>query len=277
MRDLETRRSLGVTFSRRYDRAGMGYSDAGQLPRTSGAIVGDLHRLLMAARISPPYVLVGHSFGSFNVRLFADIYRRDVVGMVLIDPSNEDQGTAFAAAVPAFKKFEESQAALNKRCLHALSPGGSGLRSHSKAYDECVGPSNPSFGPALSQAQERLSQQRRSWDAINSEYDNVDTASAREVRRARRSYGNMPLVVLTAGNNIKVPGFSSESDREMQSVWIDLHNKLAKLSARGINTIVPDSGHYIQLDQPKVVITAVDRVLRASRLNGNRPTLSRTA
>jgi pimeloyl-ACP methyl ester carboxylesterase len=250
-----------------YDRAGMGYSDAGPLPRTSSAIVSDLHRLLGAANVPPPYILVGHSFGSFNVRLFTDIYRADVVGMVLIDPSNEDQGARFAAAVPAFKQFEQSQGALNERCLRALSPGGGGLPPHSKLYDECVGPPDPSFGLALVKAQERLSEQRRSWQAIDSEYANVDTASAQELRHARRAYGSLPLVVLTAGNVINVPGFSDEADRKMQHVWTDLHDQLAKLSTIGSNTIVPRSGHYIQIDQPDVVITSVERVLWAARRN----------
>jgi len=54
-----------------YDRAGMGWSDAGPYPRTSGQIVREMHALLSNAGIPGPYVLVGHSFGGFNVRLFA--------------------------------------------------------------------------------------------------------------------------------------------------------------------------------------------------------------
>src|SRR5262245_27096704 len=46
-----------------YDRAGMGYSDAGPAPRDSRHIVDDLHALLTKAHVPPPYVLVGHSFG----------------------------------------------------------------------------------------------------------------------------------------------------------------------------------------------------------------------
>jgi pimeloyl-ACP methyl ester carboxylesterase len=74
-----------------YDRAGMGWSDAGPSPRTSEVIVRELHTLLTNAGIAGPYVLVGHSFGGYNVRLFAHDYPEEVVGLVLVDSAHEDQ------------------------------------------------------------------------------------------------------------------------------------------------------------------------------------------
>jgi pimeloyl-ACP methyl ester carboxylesterase len=69
-----------------YDRAGLGWSDAGPMPRTSQQIVEELHALLLNARADGPYVLVGHSFGTFTVRLYASNYPAEVAGMVLVDP-----------------------------------------------------------------------------------------------------------------------------------------------------------------------------------------------
>jgi pimeloyl-ACP methyl ester carboxylesterase len=88
-----------ATFTRAcaYDRAGLGESDHGPVPRTSRQIVGELHALLGNAGISGPYVLVGHSFGGQNVRLYASEYPGDVVGMVLVEASHEDQYVRFAA------------------------------------------------------------------------------------------------------------------------------------------------------------------------------------
>lgn len=48
-----------------YDRLGLGKSDKLGVPRTADGIVDDLHQLLQAATISPPYVMVGHSIGGF--------------------------------------------------------------------------------------------------------------------------------------------------------------------------------------------------------------------
>jgi len=69
-----------------YDRAGLGWSDAGPMPRTSRQIVEELHALLLNAGVEGPYVLVGHSFGTFTVRLYASTYPDQVAGMVLGDP-----------------------------------------------------------------------------------------------------------------------------------------------------------------------------------------------
>ena len=68
-----------------YDRAGLGWSDLGPMPRTSGLIVDELHRLLAQAGIAPPYILVGHSFGGLTVPLFAAKYPQEVTGLVLVD------------------------------------------------------------------------------------------------------------------------------------------------------------------------------------------------
>lgn len=50
-----------------YDRAGLGWSDPGPFPNHSDSIAHDLHDLLTAAKITPPYVLVGHAMGAFHV------------------------------------------------------------------------------------------------------------------------------------------------------------------------------------------------------------------
>ena len=73
-----------------YDRAGLGWSDAGPFPNHSDSIAHDLHDLLTAANIAPPYILVGHALGGFHVRTFRSFYPNEVAGLVLVDPMNED-------------------------------------------------------------------------------------------------------------------------------------------------------------------------------------------
>ena len=74
-----------------YDRAGYGGSDAGPMPRTSAQIARELHTLLQNAKENPPYLLVGHSFGGYNVRVFNGTYPNEVMGIVLVDATQEDQ------------------------------------------------------------------------------------------------------------------------------------------------------------------------------------------
>jgi len=72
-----------------YDRAGLGQSEPGPKPRDAKRIATELHMVLQKAGIKPPYVFVGHSLGGPFVRVFAGKYPAEVVGMVLIDPSQE--------------------------------------------------------------------------------------------------------------------------------------------------------------------------------------------
>ena len=69
-----------------YDRAGLGWSDLGPMPRTADRMVEELHTLLQRAAIPPPYVLVGHSFGGLTMPLFAARYPEETAGVVLVDP-----------------------------------------------------------------------------------------------------------------------------------------------------------------------------------------------
>jgi pimeloyl-ACP methyl ester carboxylesterase len=83
----DLQRELAGTFRVvSYDRAGLGWSDLGPMPRTADQIVTELHDLVGRAAIPPPYVLVGHSFGGLTMPLFAARYPEEVAGMVLVDP-----------------------------------------------------------------------------------------------------------------------------------------------------------------------------------------------
>ena len=77
-----------------YDRAGDGLSDARPAsvrPLTGGTQAKELHAMLAAAGVAPPYVVVGHSYGGMVVREFARLYPGSVAGMVLLDASSEPE------------------------------------------------------------------------------------------------------------------------------------------------------------------------------------------
>lgn len=76
-----------------YDRAGMGYSEAGPLPRNAEQFAKELHTLLEQANIAGPYVLVGHSLGGLPVRVFVHDYPTEVSGVVLIESMSSGQMT----------------------------------------------------------------------------------------------------------------------------------------------------------------------------------------
>ena len=109
-----------------YDRVGYGWSDAGPMPRTSSEIAKELHALLAAAGEKPPYILVGHSFGGFNVRVFNGAYPNDVAGMVLVDASHEDQESIIPKVLLENMKEIETSLRWQKRLAPAYAYLGVG-------------------------------------------------------------------------------------------------------------------------------------------------------
>ena len=78
-----------ITTTFNYDHAGHWFSEPGPKPRDARKIAEELHQALNKAKVAPPYVLVGFSFGGPYIRVFADKYPDEVAGMVFVDPSQE--------------------------------------------------------------------------------------------------------------------------------------------------------------------------------------------
>jgi pimeloyl-ACP methyl ester carboxylesterase len=91
-----------------YDRAGVGLSDDGPLPRDGRRIAAELRRARLLVGIAPPYILVGASFGGPYIRIFAGMYPGDVSGMVLVDPTTDNQRFDDAVRVPALASWPDT-------------------------------------------------------------------------------------------------------------------------------------------------------------------------
>jgi pimeloyl-ACP methyl ester carboxylesterase len=221
----------GFTRACVYDRPGTmsdehrSRSDATTQPRTAGDVVTDLHALLQAAGESGPYVLVAHSIGGLFVRLYASTYPDEVAGMVLVDASSEDQVERLTQITPP------------------------------ELVDDLVFSSqNP---PA--ELTDGYPELERILMAESSEQ--VRTAVGQQPMRP------LPLVVLTRGNpasaeGVFPPGLSAE---ELDDVWYQLQRQLAQLVPGARQIIAANSGHYIQLDRPQLVIDATRAVVDAVR------------
>lgn len=254
-----------VTRTCSYDRAGLGFSDSSGQPGTAANAVDDLHRLLAAGSIKPPYVLVGHSLGGLYMQLFADRYRSEVVGMVLVDPVSFGQGSRYDALDPAMtvenRKFVRF---LHDQCIPAARNGYVGETS---LFKKCVGETDPRFSAVFNQGFLANHSTPKYMQAAWSEWANVFTVSSDEVRAAKRSYGDMPLVVLSRAPFPRQPHETQAMRDAKNYLWVELHDDIAALSTRGVNEIVPGAGHYIQFDKPGVVVDAIRHVIDAVRVN----------
>lgn len=242
-----------------YDRAGMGFSDPGPMPRTTGRSVDDLRAALAALGLAPPYAIAGHSMGSFDARLFAYRYPDEVIGMVLVDPRGDRLREQLIAAAPSFAgRWTEEMRQLRRNAAAAARHPAPG----SAEYDALVPPEDPMLTPAVNAAFRDWPLRPSYWRTIASEGRCLGNISDGELAAAKRPL-DIPLIVLTAGR----PPFAGDSPQETEALarmWRDSHEDLARLSTRGERRDVPDVGHMIPTERPDLVEAAIREVIAAA-------------
>ncbi|NJM88216.1 MAG: alpha/beta hydrolase [Hydrococcus sp. RU_2_2] len=238
-----------------YDRAGLGWSDPNpRISRTSQQSVDELHLLLTKAGINPPYILVGHSLGGVNMRLYASQYPEDVVGLVLVDSSHENQMTSeiwrrTKNVVLALSGFEGYQQVGVLRLIGEMNllPILEDIKREIQKYPLAV---QTLFDPFKS-----FCYRPDYWATASSELANIKKSF--EELQSVTSLGSLPLIVLSQGSKD-----SKMSDERFQQ-WASLQLDLTKLSSNSQRIIAENSGHFVQLDQPELVISAVQRLIKS--------------
>lgn len=227
-----------------YDRAGLGYSDSSSQPRTSQVIAEELHALLQAASVQPPYIVVGHSMGGYDVRVYTNLYRSEVVGMVLVDASHPDQENRF----PRELKDMEGSWSREAEFLAYTSPFGIPRL----------------LGFCDDQAVERAAEcnfhsAREAVAELNSfQQSAAETAST-------GTLGDMLLAVLSHDPDKPSADLPADLAMPTNEAWEKMQQELAHLSTRGTQAIAKGSSHYIQLDRPDMVVDAIRAVVDQAR------------
>jgi pimeloyl-ACP methyl ester carboxylesterase len=251
-----------VTRACSYDRAGFGFSDPSPKPSTGANAVADLRRLLSALQIKPPYVLVGHSLGGMYVKLYAETHLAEVAGLVLVDATEEDVYTRNEQVDPGRHAGRPALLAKFESCLDAKP---SDFVEGSDLYKMCVsGDPEPRFSDALNAIAIEQYKRRVTMSAWVSENENVYSVSADEVRAARRSLGDIPIILLRREPSPLQANEPQAQHDAFEKVKADVSAETAGLSTRGTVRIVKNTDHYIQLDQPDEVTAAILEVVRSA-------------
>jgi pimeloyl-ACP methyl ester carboxylesterase len=239
-----------------YDRAGYGWSDHSFQPRTSDRIVTELDTLLTRSGIEPPYILIGDSFGSFNVRLYASRFPEKVVGMVLTDGLHETGMLEMPFSLRTLKLFFWSGFVMSilgsllgiirvmkdGRIFEILKPQLKRFPAH------CLAPIKRSFC------------RPKHWITMSREIINLNE-SARQVSSARW-FGDLPIVNIKA-NSFFQPSFWTFliPGQEANRLRDRMHEELLQLSTRCSQIQAEKSGHFVWVDQPDRLLEAVQIVL----------------
>jgi pimeloyl-ACP methyl ester carboxylesterase len=264
---MQVRREVeGFARACTYDRAWLGWSDPANTPRTTVAIVDELHALLQAAQIPWPYVLIGHSFGGMLVRAYAAKYPDYVAGLVLVDPLSPREWLTIS---PAHVRMLRLGVKLSRRgallarigvvrvSLALLMAGG---RRVPKLVAKVSGGRGESVISRLVGEVRKMPPetwpmvrahwcQRKSFEGMAAYLESLP-ASAREAA-ALEEPESIPVTVLSAANS------TPEQLEEREA--------MARRSPRGQHIIARKSGHWIQLDEPELVVRAIREMMDVIR------------
>jgi len=249
-----------------YDRPGLGWSDASRKPRTLEQGISELRALLNAAAMPGPYVLVGHSYGAMLVRAYAFQHPGDVAGLVLVDPVSVD---AWSAPTEAQLRMLHRGVALSRRgallarlgvVRFALSLLVSGTSRFPKWIAKAASGRGESVASRLVGEVRKLPPE--CWPMVRSHWCDpkcfLAMASHLESlpgnATALKQMGplpSVPLLILSA---------ASATPKELEE-----REALAATTPGAIHLTAKGSGHWIQFDEPELIVTAIRGIAQPAR------------
>ncbi|MCX5924604.1 MAG: alpha/beta hydrolase [Candidatus Dependentiae bacterium] len=234
-----------------YDRAGHAWSDASPLQRTSENIISELHTMLHNSGVPAPYILVGHSFGGFNMQLFAGKYPNEVAGVILVDSSSEETyqkvtkpsnfsiallKTSFYLGIPRLMQYVPSIKRTNNERITKYP-----LNIQKQYFSQVF---TTKYANAC--IQEGLFMEQ----------------NCNQLKLVKNLLKNKPLIVISAGK----PMIFMDELKD----WPTWQSNLVNKSSRGKQIIAQHSGHMINYDQPEIIVDAVrEMVDELKSRNGN--------
>ncbi|MGF1601448.1 MAG: alpha/beta fold hydrolase [Thermosynechococcaceae cyanobacterium] len=238
------------------DRAGYGWSDHSPHPRTSSNIVDELHRALQNAEIPPPYLLVGDSFGSYNMRLYAHRFPEQVQGLVLTDGLHEQGMLAMSLPLQLLKLIFISG------FLMSIVGAGLGIIRMLRLLRifELLKPNLRQFSQAELTPVTRSFCRPKHWLTMARELWSMN-ASGRQLTVANQ-LGDLPVVNIKSASfftpmfwTVLIPlqGINRLRDR--------IHTALMEVSSDCTQLQARESSHFVWVDQPEVMVQAVKFVL----------------
>lgn len=239
-----------------YDRAGILWSERGGNPKSGAKIAEELHLLLEKIKAPKPYILVGHSFGGTLIRFFVSKYPEDVAGVIFVDSQHADDKKYLSPEL-----FRLVNKGLPSGLLKFANTFGlarimfKNMFPSDKQYDY-----QNSIMPALLY---------KSAETVLEEQDQM--SSIKKEAAKIKSFGSIPLVVLTAADDKRFDPVIKEEHlkTEIMNGWSIMQKDFLRLSTASKQISLPKSGHYINQDQPQVIVKTIDSMITDYNLPNN--------
>ena len=239
------------------------------MPRTAGRIAEELYQLLQRGAVPGPYILVGHSYGGLVMRLFTSRHAERVAGLVMIEPAIPEE---WAAPTP------EQQAMIRRGvrlCRYGAGAARSGVarivsllvslgaipaaralvalvsRGNLRRNDEGILAPIWKLPPEARRVLGSMWTRPRFFEALGSQIEHVCPSANELLREARNDLGNLPVIVISS---------AAAHERRLAA---DL--ALSQRSREGRHLLAPESGHWVPLDAPQVVIDAIVEIVQQIR------------
>jgi pimeloyl-ACP methyl ester carboxylesterase len=249
-----------------YDRAGFAWSDRARAPRTGARLADELHRLLRALDLEPPYVLVGHSYGGLLVRSFYRRYPSEVAGLVFVDTTFPHewlrmsperrrlvQGGVLFARIGAVL----ASLGLVRFLLARLARGAPGAPRLVLSL----------FGPTATHVITRIVGEVQKMPAALQPAIQAHWSHAKSFTSLA---GHLAQLAATAADAAAVSDFD---DRPLAVIaagglrpdLYEHHARLAATSSRGRLVVARTVGHWVHLDDPDLVVEVIRDVVQQAR------------
>jgi pimeloyl-ACP methyl ester carboxylesterase len=217
-----------------YDRAGLGWSETDTTPKSAMQAAVRLRTLLKNANTSPPYILVGHSMGGLFIRVFADLFPKEVAGLVLVDACHPDQQHRSSA----IETHMRSGFRMLKGVPILAGVGFIRLSGFFGSWAEGLPEKQAAEAVAFLSSYGHLSTTRDeslAWDVICAEV------------RSTRGLGDKPLAVVSAGKDV-LPG-----QPELQA-------ELATLSSNSVHMAIKGADHVTLVTHRQHAFSVVEAI-----------------
>jgi pimeloyl-ACP methyl ester carboxylesterase len=243
-----------------YDRAGFGWSDTGPLPRTGERMAAELHQLLARGGIGGPYLLVGHSLGGFVARLYRHAHPSEVAGIVLVDAGHEAQ-----FGQEPFQKFAAPGKFVFPIVRGMTAVGLTRLLFSLEKLPPLFTTQESSVPPDVRPLLRFGWMQSRYFKTMAEEGAALEATGMLAVRTG--SLGDLPVTVVTASGPTWWPDLPPNLDPvAFREMWLRLQSQLTTLSTESRQVFADHSSHFVNFDQPEVIVAAVRQMIDRVRM-----------